>query len=37
MSESRAAGFLEELENSALQIRQKPGTDKQLADWLAEA
>lgn len=37
MSESRAAGFLEELENSALQIRQRPGTDKQLADWLAEA
>ena len=37
LSEGRTAGFLEELENSALQIRQKPGTDKLLADWLAEA
>lgn len=28
---------MKELENSALQIRQKPGTDKLLAEWLAEA
>ncbi len=26
-----------ELENSALQIRQKPGTDRLLSNWLAEA
>lgn len=26
-----------ELENSALQIRQKPGTDRLLSDWLYEA
>ena len=37
LSEGRDAGILEELEHSALQIRQKPGSDKLLADWLAEA
>ena len=36
-SEGRDNGPLEEAENSVLQIRQKSGTDKLLAEWLASA
>ena len=37
LSEGQESDPLKELENSALQIRQKPGTDRLLAEWLAEA
>lgn len=37
LSEGQTTGFLKELENSTLQIRQKPGTDSQLSRWLAKA
>ncbi len=35
LSGGQEADPLKEIENSALQIRQKPGTDKMLAEWLA--